>query len=73
MGFFGIKNRCAVGVCFGVSSGAVFVDEVFRIFCVFMGNLSCILDYLGNSAYLFLLNRLFLWYDLPIYIINIWI
>lgn len=35
----------------------------------FMGSLSCLCVYLGSYDYLFLLIPLFLWYELPIYII----
>ncbi len=46
---------------------------VFWVQVFFVGNLSCLYVYLGSLDYLFFPVLLFLWYEFPIYLLNIWI
>lgn len=60
---------CGLGVCMMLFSWV----DVFWVQVFFVGNLSCLYVYLGSLDYLFFLILLFLWYEFPIYLINIWI
>ncbi len=71
--FWGIKISVWRWCIWVVCRILFFADNVFWVQMFFVGNLSCLYVYSGNLDYLFFLIVLFLWYEFPIYLINIWI